>query len=275
MSKPRIEKFDIDGWIAFDKPLGMTSTQAVATIRRIFKAKKGGHAGTLDPLATGVLPIALGEGTKTVPYVLEDGAKSYRFTVSWGQQTSTDDKEGEAIFVSDTRPQEAAVKALLPQFIGKIQQVPPQFSAIKINGERAYDLARQGESVDIATREVDIQELRLVEHDDESSTFETLCGKGTYVRAIARDMGQILGCYGHISALRRTRVGPFLEAGLEELPEVLVNGEMAQRLYRGQSVLLRGAEIPQSAQLWASFQGKLIAICDYVEGRLEPRRVFS
>jgi tRNA pseudouridine55 synthase len=201
----------VNGWVILDKPHGMTSTQAVGAVRRAFDAQKAGHAGTLDPLATGILPIALGEGTKTVPFAV-DGDKAYRFTVAWGAETTTDDVEGPVTQSSDTRPTRAAIEALLPEFIGAIQQTPPQFSAIKIGGERAYDLARAGETVEIQARTVHVHALRIVDMPDANTTvFEADCGKGTYVRAIARDLGRKLGCYGHVTVLRRTRVGPFTE----------------------------------------------------------------
>jgi tRNA pseudouridine55 synthase len=295
------EKFEINGWVAFDKPLEMSSTFAVAYIRRLFKAKKGGHAGTLDPLATGILPIALGEATKTVPYVMEGGQKAYRFTVRWGAETNTDDLEGTITQTSETRPSRAQVEALLPQFIGRIQQQPPQFSAIKINGERAYDLARAGETVEIAAREVEILTLTIQSHTENETVFETECGKGTYVRAIARDFGRLLGCYGHIITLRRTRVGPFneenvisqaaleelvkmdllqnallpVQAGLQEVDELRISLEMAARLRQGQNVLLRGSNAPLEGHVWASHNGELVALCDILQGALEPRRVFS
>ncbi|MBZ9656660.1 tRNA pseudouridine(55) synthase TruB [Phyllobacterium lublinensis] len=210
----------VSGWLIFDKPKGMGSTEAVSKIKWLFKAEKAGHAGTLDPLASGMLPIALGEATKTVPYVM-DGTKVYRFTVSWGAERTTDDLEGGVTVTSDNRPDETAIKALLPKYTGVIAQVPPKFSAIKIAGERAYDLARGGEEVDIPAREVEIDRLDLVECPDASTAiFEVECGKGTYVRSLARDMGRDLGCYGHISDLRRVEVAPFDEADFVTLAEL-------------------------------------------------------
>jgi tRNA pseudouridine55 synthase len=201
----------VNGWIVLDKPPGMTSTQAVGAVRRAFNAQKAGHAGTLDPLATGILPIALGEATKTVPFAV-DGEKAYRFTVSWGAETTTDDTEGPVVKHSDKRPARSEIESLLGQFVGEILQTPPAFSAIKINGERAYDLARSGEEVVLQPRPVVIYSLDLVSMPDEStSVFEAACGPGTYVRAIARDLGRMLGCYGHVTVLRRTRVGGFTE----------------------------------------------------------------
>ena len=209
----------VSGWVVLDKPLELGSTQAVSRIRRLFGADKAGHAGTLDPLATGMLPIALGEATKTVPFVT-DGTKVYRFTVAWGAETSTDDLEGDITQTSAERPDRAAIEAILSDFIGEITQVPPQYSAIRIDGERAYDLARDGEAVDIAPRLVEIDELRILDHDGNATRFECVCGKGTYVRALARDMGRRLGCLGHITALRRTEVFPFAEADLVSLDEL-------------------------------------------------------
>ncbi|MDG4887426.1 tRNA pseudouridine(55) synthase TruB [Mesorhizobium sp. WSM4887] len=198
----------VSGWVVLDKPVGMGSTEAVSKIKWLFQAEKAGHAGTLDPLASGMLPIALGEATKTVPYV-QDGAKVYRFAVAWGEERSTDDLEGPVTNSSDRRPAEAEVRALLPKYTGVIMQTPPQFSAVKIAGERAYDLARDGETVDIPAREIEIGRLDIVEHGVDRTVFEVECGKGTYVRSLARDMGRDLGCFGHISELRRVEVEPF------------------------------------------------------------------
>ena len=210
----------ISGWVIFDKPVGMGSTEAVSKIKWLFQADKAGHAGTLDPLASGMLPIALGEATKTVPYV-QDGAKVYRFTIAWGEERSTDDLEGPVTKSSDSRPAEAEIRALLPKYTGVIMQTPPQFSAIKIGGERAYDLARGGEPVDIPAREVEIGRIDLLETTPEgNSIFEVECGKGTYVRSLARDLGRDLGCYGHIAALRRTEVEPFTAEDLVALAEL-------------------------------------------------------
>ncbi len=201
----------VSGWVIFDKPYGMGSTDAVSYIKRIYRSDKAGHAGTLDPLASGILPIALGEATKTVPYVM-DGTKVYRFTASWGEERTTDDLEGEVAATSDKRPDRAAIEALLPQFTGVIRQTPPRFSAIKVDGARAYDLARGGEDVELQPREVEIDAFRIIDMPDGNATvFEVECGKGTYVRSLARDIGRLLGCYGHVSALRREVVAPFDE----------------------------------------------------------------
>src|ERR1019366_5075411 len=195
--QPRRDERDVHGWVVLDKPIGMTSTHAVAVVKRLFQAKRAGHAGTLDPLASGGLPIALGEATKTVPFVM-DGRKRYRFTLCWGEERDTDDTEGRVTRASDIRPSAEAIRDLLPQFTGMIEQVPPQYSAIKVQGERAYDLARDGATVALKPRPVEIHHLTLVEQPDSShSVFEAECGKGTYVRALARDIGRILGCYGH------------------------------------------------------------------------------
>ncbi|MCR5857857.1 tRNA pseudouridine(55) synthase TruB [Mesorhizobium sp. J428] len=221
MSKPRRKKGrNISGWVVLDKPAGMGSTEAVSKVKWLYRAEKAGHAGTLDPLASGMLPIALGEATKTVPYVM-DGAKIYRFTVAWGEERATDDLEGVATATSADRPTEAQVRALLPKYTGVIMQVPPQFSAIKIDGERAYDIARAGETVEIAAREIEIGRLDIVDMpDDGHTTFEVECGKGTYVRSIARDMGRDLGCYGHVSDLRRELVEPFETEDLVTVAEL-------------------------------------------------------
>ena len=209
----------VSGWVVLDKPVGMGSTEAVSKIKWLFQAEKAGHAGTLDPLASGMLPIALGEATKTVPYV-QDGAKIYRFTVAWGEERSTDDLEGPVTQNSDRRPAEADVRALLPKYTGVIMQTPPQFSAIKIAGERAYDLAREGATVDIPAREIEIGRLDIVEHAADRTLFEVECGKGTYVRSLARDMGRDLGCFGHIAELRRVEVEPFTQEDFVTVAEL-------------------------------------------------------
>jgi tRNA pseudouridine55 synthase len=295
----------IHGWLVLDKPINMTSTQAVGIIRRVFNAQKAGHSGTLDPLATGILPIALGEATKTVSFAV-DGEKAYRFTVRWGAETDTDDTEGTVTKTSDLRPDRASIEALLPQFHGEIMQVPPAYSAIKVDGARAYDLARDGEIVVLEARPVFIDSLQLVDMPDEAtSVFEARCGKGTYVRALARDMGRLLGCHGHVIALRRTRVGPFeeeaavtmddlmaaadsgdpgqlsqllqpVEAALADLPELLVSQSDAASLARGQTVLIRGRDAPiLSGPAYATSKGRLIALGELAKGALHPTRVFN
>ncbi len=297
MNQRKIERAVVDGWIALDKPVGMTSTQAVSRLKRIYNAKKAGHAGTLDPLASGMLPIAFGEATKTVPFV-QDGEKSYLFTVRWGAETDTDDSDGTVVRVSDARPEPAAIAALLPRFHGDILQTPPQFSAIKIAGERAYDLAREGEQVDLKPRPVTIHRLEILGHAGDETRLAMDCGKGAYVRAIARDIGRLLGCYGHVTALRRTRVGPFLEddsftfeeieapggalaallsveAGLLGLPCVVVDRNAAARLRRGGSLILRGQGAPLGGVAYASCGGAPVAFGEVVEGALVPSRVFN
>ena len=298
MSAPRSNRIDVDGWVVLDKPIGMTSTQAVSRLKRLYNGKKAGHAGTLDPLASGILPVAFGEATKTVPYV-QDGEKAYRFEVTWGIETDTDDSEGQVTRTSDTRPGHDRIEALLPRFIGTIMQAPPAFSAIKIDGERAYDLARSGERVEIAARPVTIHALRLTEADEDTAVFEAECGKGTYVRAIARDMGRAMGCFGHVTALRRTRVGPFLESdavplstlmdfpaevagalrpvesGLSEITCVLVDRDGAARLRRGQPLLLRGRDAPSGGLAYAACGGVVIAVGHVEHGELVPGRVFN
>ncbi|MBV9218507.1 MAG: tRNA pseudouridine(55) synthase TruB, partial [Methylobacteriaceae bacterium] len=223
MNAPRAKRVDVDGWIVLDKPVGMTSTYAVSRLKRIFNARKAGHAGTLDPLASGLLPVAFGEATKTVPFV-QDGRKAYRFLVRWGAETDTDDADGTVAAVSDLRPTAPAIEALLPGFIGAIEQIPPAFSAIKVAGERAYDLAREGETVVLEPRMVTVHALRLVAARREEAEFEAECGKGTYVRALARDLGRALGCLGHVAALRSTRVGPFGEPDATRL-DALAGGK--------------------------------------------------
>lgn len=303
----RRDRRDVHGWVVLDKPIGMTSTQAVAAVKRLFQAKRAGHAGTLDPLASGGLPIAMGEATKTVPFVM-DGRKRYRFTVTWGEERDTDDTEGRVTHTSDQRPTAEAIRALLPQFTGVIEQIPPQYSAIKIQGERAYDLARDGEVVDLKARPVEIHHLSLTEQpDSNNSVFEAECGKGTYVRALARDMGRLLGCYGHISALRRTLVGPFgeadmipleqlqalcdraasgegsladallpVETALDDIPALAVTRADAARLHRGQAVLLRGRDAPNcSGTVYVTVAGRLLALAELGNGELIPKRVFN
>jgi tRNA pseudouridine55 synthase len=284
----RSTRVDVDGWINLDKPTGVTSTQAVGRLKFLFNAKKAGHAGTLDPLASGVLPVAFGEATKTVP-VVQDGAKTYRFTVRWGEETSTDDAEGEAVAHSPARPSPAEISAQLPHFVGIIQQTPPAFSAIKIDGVRAYDLARDGETFEIAPRPIVVYRLDLLSAEPDQATFEAECGKGAYVRAIARDLGRALGCYGHVIALRRTRVGPFrgedavpldalqpdpqtrlgailpLQAALAEMPLIAIDRAGAATLRRGQKLLLRGGGVLTEGPSYAASFGEPVAM-GFVEG---------
>lgn len=214
------QKRKVDGWVVLDKPLGVTSTQALGKVRFALGAAKGGHGGTLDPLATGILPLAFGEATKALPYVV-DASKTYRFTIRFGIETTTLDAEGTVTAAADARPETAAIEAVLPAFLGSIDQVPPAFSAIKVDGERAYDLARAGETVDLPARAVEIHALRLIERPDaDHATLEVDCGKGTYVRSLARDIARRLGTVGHVVMLRRLRVGPFALDGAVDLERI-------------------------------------------------------
>lgn len=294
----------INGWIAFDKPYGMTSTQAVGKLRNMFNAEKAGHGGTLDPLATGLLPIAFGEATKTVQWAM-DGAKIYRFTAAWGAETNTDDLEGEITKRSDKRPTPAEIEALLSHFTGTIMQAPPAYSAIKIDGERAYDLARAGEVVEMKEREVHVDSLKLVKADTDHAEFEITCGKGTYIRSLARDMGRKLGCLAHVSALRRLKVGGLqenqmislekleklaiggpsealqsallpLETVLDGIPALAVLDTDAAKLRQGQTVLLRGANAPISeAAVLIRCDNQPIAIGEISQGFLKTKRLFN
>ena len=304
MSRQRKKKGrPVSGWIVLDKPAGIGSTQCVSKVKWLFQAAKAGHAGTLDPLASGMLPIALGEATKTVPFVV-DGVKIYRFTVNWGAETATDDLEGEVVAQSDLRPERAAIESALENYRGEISQTPPQYSAVKIDGERAYKRARQGETIAIEPREVIVERLVIVEDVPGARTvFECECSKGTYVRSLARDLGRDLGCYGHVGALRRLAVHPFREedlvpldelAGLEgdldaldgellatgvaldEMPEICVNREQANRIRAGNPVLLRGREaISFAEEAFATFGDSLVAIGEVEKGSFLPRRVFQ
>jgi tRNA pseudouridine55 synthase len=291
-------KRPISGWIVLDKPLGMTSTQAVGKVRWLYSAEKAGHAGTLDPLATGLLPIALGEATKTVPFV-QGGAKRYSFDLEWGSQTTTDDAEGEVVATSAHRPGEAEVRAALPRFTGTIMQRPPAFSAIKVAGARAYDLARAGQAVELAPRPVTIDALTLVSHGPERSRFDMACEKGTYVRALARDLAEALGTRGHVTMLRRTAVAGFTQAdalsleaieqaadrdsllrppavALRHLPELPVSPQDAALIRNGGIVLLRGAAAPVALEVaWASRNGAAIAIGSVEAGHFRPSRVLK
>jgi len=301
------DKRDVHGWVVLDKPVGMTSTHAVSVVKRLFSAKRCGHAGTLDPLASGALPIALGEATKTVPFVM-DGRKLYRFTVRWGEERDTDDAEGRVVATSAERPSPEAIRALLPSYTGLIQQVPPRYSAIKVDGERAYDLARDGEQVELAPRPVEIARLTLVDVPDRGhAVLEAECGKGTYVRSLARDIGRALGCFGHVSALRRSAVGPFdeetmisleqlealchraasgeasladalmpVETALDDIPALAVSRADAARLQRGQAALLRGRDAPNfRGTVYVTVSGQLLALAELDRGEIVPKRVFN
>jgi len=305
----------VHGWIILDKPKGLSSTAAVTKVRRLFDAQKAGHAGTLDPLATGVLAIALGEATKTVPYAME-GEKLYRFTARWGESRDTDDAEGKVVGLSNSRPNESQILAQLPHFIGEILQVPPSFSAIKVAGERAYDLAREGDEVTLEPRLIFVREARLVEiPSQDHAIFELACGKGSYVRAWVRDLALALGTLGHVTELRRLRVGPFsiesaislerLEAlghspaalehlrpiatALDGIPALAVTGPDSVRLRTGNPILIRaphfahlmqgqpesGADLQGLTVLLSTAQGEPVALAEVAHGELRPFRVFN
>ena len=303
MARPK--GLPINGWLCLDKPAGMTSTDAVTRVRLITRARKVGHGGTLDPLATGVLPIALGEATKTVAYAME-GRKHYRFTARLGESRTTDDAEGEVLASSDLRPTTAEIEAALPAFVGVIEQVPPRFAAVKVEGERAYDLARRGEAVELAPRTVQVDRFDLVERPDpDHATFEVVCGRGTYVRALVRDLGETLGCLGHVTALRRLRVGPFriedaispaaleqlvaddalpqallpVGAALCDLPALSLTQPQVDRLRAGQTIrvapgLLVG-EPEADATVRAMAAGRMVALARLHGSELSPVRVFN
>lgn len=292
----------VNGWVCLDKPVGVTSTQMVGKVRYAFNAQKAGHAGTLDPLASGILAIALGEATKTIPYAV-DTQKTYRFTIRWGEQTSTDDAEGYMIASSDVRPEKAAIEAALPEFTGEISQLPPRFSAIKLAGARAYDLARNGEEFELSPRPVQVHSLRLLEVlDPENAVFELICGKGTYVRALARDLGLRLGSVAHARDIRRLQVGPFnesnaisldsleqlvhnptlseyllpVETPLDDIPAMAITGSDATRLKRGQTILARTGQVEPSDVLFcARIHGKAVALGFIEAGEFRAVRIFN
>jgi tRNA pseudouridine55 synthase len=292
---------DISGWLVVDKPAGLTSTAVVNKVRWALNANKAGHAGTLDPDATGVLAVALGEATKTVPFIT-DALKAYVFTVRLGQATNTDDAEGEIIAQSDLRPDDATIKEALLGFIGDIEQVPPQFSAVKVDGQRAYKLAREGTDMDLAARPLFVDSLLLVDRpDDDHVILEMTCGKGGYVRSIARDLGAALGCHAHVQSLRRIWSGPFeatqglsleqidalartpelddhllpLEEGLQDLPEVRASADGAAKLRNGNPGLVFADGVEYGDECWASFEGRAVAVGRYKSGELHPSRVFN
>jgi len=298
----------VNGWVCLDKPLEMGSTQAVSIVRRLFEAQKAGHAGTLDPLATGILPIALGEATKTVPFMM-DAEKVYRFTVTWGVSTDSVDAEGVEIARSDVRPSREAVEAALPAFVGEIEQVPPRFSAIKVDGQRAYDLAREGEEFELKSRPVTIHEAAITALDPDSVEIRVRTGKGVYIRSLARDLAGMLGAEGHVTALRREQVGPFstesavtldilremvhrgaasegllpVATALDDIPDLAVTATDAFSLRQGRPILLLPRQIetlkarlmPGSRTVSAFEDGTLVALCQMRAGRLEPDRVFN
>lgn len=293
----------VHGWVNVDKPLGLTSTQCLARVRRLTDAAKAGHGGTLDPLATGILPVALGEATKTVNWVMGAG-KTYRFTVRWGEATATDDMEGEVVARSPHRPDRAAIEAILPRFTGEILQKPPAYSALKVAGARAYDLARAGQAPDLPPRPVRIDGLRLVDMPDpDHATFEVDCGKGAYVRALGRDFGIALGTCAHITALRRTRVGRFdektafsldsladlcqkgaahayllpVETALDDIPALVVTGPQAERLRHGQSIRIAVAApgLPPEGELLVVADGKAVGMAERSADEVRPLRLFN
>lgn len=296
--KKRKNKHPITGWLALDKPLEMTSSQAVGALRRLFNPQKVGHGGTLDPLATGILPIAFGEATKTVPYLM-DATKDYAFSITWGAETTTDDKEGDETVTSPFRPDADAILAHLPAFRGRIMQVPPKFSAIKLDGKRAYDLARQNQDVEIKSRPVDIHDFTLVSHDGDISHFHATTGKGAYIRALGRDLARAMGGAAHISALRRLRVGPFdenkaisldflkdiahsaalmksllpLESALDDIPGLILSDDEAKRLLHGQQI-----DVPMASedQVFLGMSGEVpVALVQASHGKGQPIRVFN
>lgn len=299
MSQKKRVKRAISGWLILDKPYDFTSTQAVGKIKWLFEAKKAGHAGTLDPLATGILPIALGEATKTVPFV-QDGTKVYEFDIAWGSATTTDDVEGEVIATSDHRPSAEELDNVLDCFTGIITQVPPAFSAIKIKGERAYDLARAGEKVEMPPREIEVESLEVLSHGEKQSTLRVTCQKGTYVRALARDIAEKLGSVGHVSRLHRAAVGNFtdqdavtieeleaLETTLERdqmlrpiadalghIDEVSLDQKQAQAVRMGNPALLLGRNAPIALDVaYATHRGDVLAIGRVEKGQFKPSRV--
>jgi tRNA pseudouridine55 synthase len=292
---------DISGWLVVDKPAGMSSSAVVNKVKWAFQAKKAGHAGTLDPLATGVLAVALGEATKTMPYIT-DALKAYEFVVRLGQATDTDDTEGEIVKSSEQRPTDDEIVAALPGFTGDIMQRPPSFSAVKVDGERAYKLARAGEELELAERELYVDSLEMAERTDaDHVTLEMVCGKGGYVRSIARDLGDVLGCHGHVQTLRRVWSGPFdvedamtfaeidelarlpelddrvlpLEIALQDLPELAIAVDAATRLRNGNPGMVLASSAEYGDTAWASLQGKAVAIGVYRSGELHPKRVIN
>ncbi|MBB05949.1 MAG: tRNA pseudouridine(55) synthase TruB [Pseudooceanicola sp.] len=291
---------DVSGWLVVDKPAGITSNAVVNKVKWAFEAKKAGHAGTLDPEATGVLAVALGEATKTVPFIT-DALKAYVFTVRLGQSTNTDDTEGEVIATSDLRPSDEDIAAALPPFVGEVMQVPPKFSAVKIDGQRAYKMARDGEEVELQARPLWVESLRMLSRPDADHVeLEMVCGKGGYVRAIARDLGEALGCHGHVLHLRRTWSGPFdavegygmeriealarseeidtllapVEIALDCMPEVKATDQGVARLRNGNPGMVIAHDIEYGEECWASHDGKPVAVGIYRSGELHPSRVF-
>ncbi len=289
---------DIHGWLIVDKPAGIGSTDVVSKVRWALDAKKAGHAGTLDPDATGVLAVALGEATKTVP-ILTEALKAYDFTVNWGAETGSDDASGQVLKTSQMRPEAGAIRAALPDFTGDIMQVPPAVSAVKVDGARAYDLAREGEAVELAARPLWVESLELLAAGENTADLRMVCGKGGYVRAIARDLGRQLGCLGHVASLRRIWSGPFdaedgfafdridranqaeieaallpVQAALTDLPELHATEIGAMRILNGNPGQVLGhAEF--GTEVWVSRQGRALCIGRYMGGEVQPARVFN
>ena len=291
----------VHGWVVLDKPYGLGSTSAVGKVRWLFTAQKAGHAGTLDPLATGILPIALGEATKTVPFMM-DAKKGYRFTLTFGENTDTWDTEGEITETSDVRPSKDDILKALPQFIGEIEQIPPRYSAIKVDGKRSYDLARAGERVELKSRLVTVESFELLDFDGQAATFEVGCGKGTYIRSLARDLAAALGSCGHVTMLRRTRVGPFtlersftldaieklchmdgvsgalrpVETALDDIPVLALTELEAIELKHGRAIAVPlSFKAVKSEWILAMLEETVIALCDISEGQFRPKKVFN
>lgn len=298
-----IKKPSVHGWLVLDKPVGLTSTQALGKARKLLGGKKVGHGGTLDPLATGILPLAFGEATKLIPYVM-DGDKEYEFTVKWGERTATDDAEGEVIATSPVRPSEEEIFEATGELIGNISQIPPAYSAIKIDGQRAYDLARAGQAPEMAPRRVMVYSFDLLGRPDrDHARFRVCCGKGTYVRSLARDLAEILGTCGHVSTLRRTKAGPFgvdraislekleelshkgaaltallaIGSALDDIPGLILTASEAQTLRSGQSLLIRPHHMSLMDQpvLLASHQGTPVALVEAKDGAFRVVRGFN
>ena len=291
----------VHGWVVLDKPYELGSTSAVGKVRWLFTAQKAGHAGTLDPLATGILPIALGEATKTVPFLV-DAKKGYRFTLTFGENTETWDTEGQVTETSDVRPTEADILKNLPQFIGDIEQIPPRYSAIKVDGKRSYDLARSGEVVELKSRQVTVDSFKLLSFDGQAATFEVGCGKGTYIRSLARDLAAALGACGHVTMLRRTRVGPFtleqsftldalenlchrdavsdalrpVETSLDDIPVAALTEQEAIELKHGRAIVLTPSLMAENPDwVLAMLEDKAVALCNAIDGQLRPKKVFN
>lgn len=314
MAKQRKRKGNpVHGWLAVDKTNDVTSTKVVSIMKRLYNAQKAGHGGTLDPLADGILPIAFGEATKTAQWAM-DCDKEYIFTIEWGSSTDSQDKEGAVIATSDVRPTREAVEAVLPTFIGDIQQVPPKYSAIKIDGERAYDLARDGEAFEITSREVTVYETEVLDAPDaDHCVIKVVSGKGFYVRAMARDIAAAVGAEGHVSQLRRTRVGPMdeasavsvaalealaeagdtdalfaaltpLETVLDDIAQIAIDAGDAANIKQGREILL----MPHVVEAWREARaddedrlaltmcnGQAVALGEVRAGRFQPSKVFQ